>query len=173
MGVDWEKMEREYVTGNICYRELIDKYGLPRTTLGRQGKKNGWVAKREVWRSRVNEKAQARCGERAAQRESQRLGRLMEASEKLDELLNRICDALIDPDAETAVRGVVSLASALKTAVDVKRDLYESMPIGNRRRLDLAQQKLELEKRRTEGAGKEKDAVIRVEMEEGLEEMAE
>jgi hypothetical protein len=47
MAADWAKIEAEYITTNLSYRELADKYGLDQATVSRKGKTLDWVGKRQ------------------------------------------------------------------------------------------------------------------------------
>ncbi len=40
---DWNKIRTEYITNNISYRKLCEKYDIPFTTLQCRARKEGWV----------------------------------------------------------------------------------------------------------------------------------
>ena len=45
--VDWLKIKTEYITDpSATYRNLSEKYGVPKTNLERRAKKEGWVSLR-------------------------------------------------------------------------------------------------------------------------------
>ena len=54
--VDWKKLKLEYVTTNISYRKLADKYGVPKTTIDHQAKKGKWSEERRRFRANVETK---------------------------------------------------------------------------------------------------------------------
>ena len=51
--LDWERIENEYVTGQVSYRDLADRYQVSKKQVERQGKAGGWVEKRRVFRGKV------------------------------------------------------------------------------------------------------------------------
>lgn len=62
MGLDWHKIETEYVTTRISQRQLAEKYGVTQSTIYAHSKADGWVKKREEYlvstKSMVVQKAQ-------------------------------------------------------------------------------------------------------------------
>lgn len=40
---DWNKIRTEYITGNVSYRKLCEKYDIPFTTLQYRARKEGWT----------------------------------------------------------------------------------------------------------------------------------
>lgn len=52
--VDWLKIKTEYITNpNASYRNLSEKYGVPKTNLERRAKNEGWVALRRQREDKV------------------------------------------------------------------------------------------------------------------------
>jgi len=47
--VDWEKIEQEYITQGLSYRELAKKYGVSPRAVAHQAAKREWVRKREAY----------------------------------------------------------------------------------------------------------------------------
>lgn len=47
MNYDYPTIEAEYMTSNVSINELSRKHGVPKGTLQRHARVNGWVAKRE------------------------------------------------------------------------------------------------------------------------------
>jgi len=56
MKLDREKIEREYVTTNISYRRLAEKYETNFNTIKILGKKYNWVEKRKKYNSKLTQK---------------------------------------------------------------------------------------------------------------------
>lgn len=55
--VNWEQIKTEYVTGDISYRKLAEKYGVSRATLQLRAKREEWFNQREKLRAKVMAKA--------------------------------------------------------------------------------------------------------------------
>ena len=68
--LDWERIENEYVTGQVSYRDLADSYQVSKKQVERWGKFEGWVAKRRDFRARTSaeglQKAEEEAGEASA-----------------------------------------------------------------------------------------------------------
>ena len=63
MAFDWNKIETEYVTGNMSYRKLCEKYGISYTALTYQAKNKNWVEKRISFRADLVSKSIEKIGE--------------------------------------------------------------------------------------------------------------
>lgn len=65
--LDWKRIENEYVTGQVSYRGLADRYQVSKKQIERWGKAEGWVAKRRDFRVRTSaqglQKAEAEASE--------------------------------------------------------------------------------------------------------------
>ena len=68
--LDWKRIENEYVTGQISYQVLADKYRVSKKQVERWGKSAGWVAKRRDFRVKTSaeglQKAEAEASEASA-----------------------------------------------------------------------------------------------------------
>ena len=53
MAVDWLKIKSEYVNGNISYRKLAEKHGIPFPTLRDRATGEKWSEQRNKQRERV------------------------------------------------------------------------------------------------------------------------
>lgn len=158
-GVAWETVETDYITNNISLKELAQKYGLPRRTLEDRCKKGGWVAKRKKWRGDVVSGA---C-RKARARESERLANIILLSDRLEELLGQLTEDIRDApgivrEGKAPGREMNNLAQAIKTALEIKRDIYSLPNWTDDQRVKLAREKLRREEEREkarERAGKE------------------
>ena len=56
MAADWQKIKLEYVTTDIGYRALAEKYGIPITTLAERGCSEKWVDLRKQFRDETQTK---------------------------------------------------------------------------------------------------------------------
>lgn len=53
MAVDWLKIKTEYINGDISYRKLSEKYGVPLRTIAKHAKDENWQHKKEQARNRL------------------------------------------------------------------------------------------------------------------------
>ena len=157
-------IETAYVTGDESYRQLAARYGISRGYLAMLGHDNGWVDKRKQYRAGVVSKA---IGKRARV-ESDRLARLMTASDKAAEHIEQLFDdpqqfnrhivqvtdetgatvpmeQIYDKRDSLALRSAVS---ALKELTAVIRDLYRLPTLREEQAQEIAVQRLELDRQR-------------------------
>ena len=68
--LDWKRIENEYVTGQVSYQDLADRYQVSKKQVERWGKSAGWVAKRHDFRVKTSvqglQKAEAEASEASA-----------------------------------------------------------------------------------------------------------
>ena len=57
MNPDWTNIETEYVTGNISLGDIVKKYKVSKYAACLHSKQNGWVKKREEYRTELKAKA--------------------------------------------------------------------------------------------------------------------
>lgn len=135
--INYKKLETEYISTRISYRQLAKKHNLSERQIARYGKEHGWVEKRQQFVGKVAAKTQSAL----IQSETDKLLAICSA---VDFLKDTVADALSDPqqlytrvwfDAETGtateyttskidVSAVKSLAGALKDLASVVRDVY-------------------------------------------------
>lgn len=149
---DWKKIQREYVTGSVSYGTLAKKYGVSKGRLGNVAWKGKWVQKRSEYREQMNNKTlQALSNEAAVAEEVNHFLTVQKAAEKgalmclvvmedLDKYRNR--KGRIDP------QDLRNLMAALKDAQHIIRTAYDIPTRVEMANLDIARQKLELEKQK-------------------------
>ena len=54
---DWERIKAEYITGEMSYRDLADKYGVTVNAVHHHATPGGWYKERMAYRKRVAKKA--------------------------------------------------------------------------------------------------------------------
>ncbi len=64
MAVDWLKIKTEYINGNISYRKLAEKYGIPFPTLRDRATGEKWSDQRNKHRERVVTKTEQKAEEK-------------------------------------------------------------------------------------------------------------
>lgn len=163
----WHEAMVEYITTGASYDQLADKYGIRKSSLSRRGKVENWYEKRKLSRAMAADTVLSE----AQEMETDRLRKLLHASDKLDIMLEGITQALEDrPDIIlTDLRGIADIAKALKTAVEIKRNLY-GLPTKQQAetmRINLEKLKIEKDKAQREKQADESDKDVHVVIEGG------
>ena len=81
--VNWEKIKTEYITTDISHRKLASKYSVPLSNIQRRSKAENWVDCRSQYKAKVTSKTL----EKSANRESNRLAKLMDVTSKAIDVL--------------------------------------------------------------------------------------
>lgn len=108
--MDWKKIKAEYIAGGTSYRKLVEKYGVPFTTLVRIAQKENWVGLRE----QAQHKAETKLVDVVSTKEANRADKIINAA---DQILDRICAILPLVENPTGLR---DLTTALKNLRDIK-----------------------------------------------------
>lgn len=88
--MDWQEVKTEYVTTDTSYRKLAKKYGVSATAVANKAKAENWVSLREQFLS----DSFTKTVKKIKQKESDRMSRIMAASDKLLEKIERAIDEL-------------------------------------------------------------------------------
>ena len=107
----WSDIRSEYVTTNISYRQLSDKYGIAMSALRYRAKQGKWVEKRAQFRHKTDTKKD----DIAVNAEVRRYEKLVSVS---NVALNRIEKMLQKPDIDE--RGVRALMASLKDIKEIQ-----------------------------------------------------
>ena len=151
---DWQKIRAEYITTDISYRKLADKYGLDQATVARRAKKEDWVSKRQ----HHADKTQAKILNADTKNKADRVGRLMTVADKL---LKKV-ELAVDQE------GPIS-AGAIKNLSDALKNIRETQMI--RSELDIREQEARITKLQKEVQREDNQKEpIRVIIDEGLTE---
>ena len=118
LNLDREQIKYEYAVGNLTTRQIADKYASSRSTVLKRCQSDHWEAARTEYKKEMYENAM----KDAAKEAGNKLFALMEASDKLDLMIAKICD-LLDNESLT-VRELKDLTSTIKDAIVIKRDLW-------------------------------------------------
>ena len=89
---NWIKIEKEYVTTEASLRQLAAKYGVGMSSMNRHSRERGWVAKRKAHENAIADKVGARLASAEADEQSDRALRVMQVSDKLLDLCEKMCD---------------------------------------------------------------------------------
>lgn len=105
--VDWTKVKTEYITTDISYRKLAQKHGISPTSVYARGGREGWVAEREQYRSKV----EAKTLNVASASQASKAVRLQTVTDKLLAKVESILDgqtpARLDCQAMKHISGVL------------------------------------------------------------------
>ena len=158
---DFKKIKAEYIKGGTSYRKLAKKYGVPLTTLERKAKNEKWTELRR----QTERKAEAIIVENEANRQAERMNRLLAVSDKLLEAVEKAVDGFVSED-------LVFDKSVLKSLSGAIRDIKEIQSIKSA--LDIEEQKARISKLQKEAEKEdESDKNIEVVLSSELEEYSE
>lgn len=166
MRTDWQKIESDYMAGNLSYAAIAQKYGVSPRQVAEHGRKNDWPKKRQEYRSKVA----SRAAQKSIYKKSERVARrLAEVDEAAGLLLTQMLEALrSDPDMlhrHRKARGEArlemlngenaqSLARTLETLAAVIRDANDKPSKAEAAKIRDMQQRLKLDKQKQESAAK-------------------
>lgn len=88
--MDWQEVKTEYVTTDTSYRKLAKKYGVSSTAICNRAKTEDWISLREQF---LNEEF-TETVKKIQKKESDRMARIMDASDRLLEKIERAIDEL-------------------------------------------------------------------------------
>ena len=88
--MDWQEVKTEYVTTDTSYRKLAKKYKVSATAIANKAKAENWVSLREQFLNDSFTKTVRKIKEK----ESDRMSRIMDASDKLLEKIERAIEEL-------------------------------------------------------------------------------
>ena len=108
---DWQKIKTEYITTDISYRKLAEKYGLDQATIARKAKKEDWVSKRQ----HHADKTQAKILSADTKNKANRAERLMTVADKL---LKKV-ELAVDQEGPISAGAIKNLSDALKNIKEV------------------------------------------------------
>lgn len=186
---DWEKLKTEYVTTNISLKKLADKYGIRVSTVNDKSRHEGWVAAKKSYQSKVVDRAINKAIAKQANALAKELDVCDKISDVLQRALgdaeqfNRHIvqneyvaengDLVRVTEEQTLnkidTRALKEVASTLKLVEEMKRSMMsiQTMEQHNRelrekRKLQIEEEHLELEKRKSEQTKVDKDISISI-----------
>lgn len=166
--LDWKAIKTEYITTSISQRKLAKKHSVSISTLRRNAQKQGWFDAKKKYQSRVVQKAV----QKIETKESDLLARELSVANKITGVLERTFndanqfqrhivqtkekrnDGDTVWEAKEIIFGKVD-TQALKQAADalqvvekIKRSILHILTETERTQLEMAREKLELEKQK-------------------------
>ena len=114
--MDWEKIKQEYITSNLSYRKLADKYEAPLSSLMARGSREGWVQLREQFRS----KTIAKTIEKGSDVQSKLAVSVTGAADRLLSEINKLINGFTNTGKTMSETTIKTLTGALKDIKAIK-----------------------------------------------------
>lgn len=176
--VDYSKLKIEYITGDISYQALADKYGIARATLSKKATKEGWHKEKVKHNENVVKKAVRKAENEQAKVFAKELVTLGKITKVLDKALDDAeqfqryvvqkkekYDVPVKEDGKFIIekqwnetetfdkvdtKSLKEVAETLKLVEQMKRSMQGILSIDQQKSLEMQAQRLELEKRRVD-----------------------
>ena len=149
--VDYSKLKREYLKGNISYRELAKKYGVPFGTLRKVAAKEQWTQ----LRAQARAKADTKIIDAISDKEAQKAADIEDVANKLLGKISELMDTMV-----VDTQSFKQLTSALKDLKDIK---------GYKSAIDLKEQEARIRNLERQAEAEQGDNEIKVILEGSLE----
>jgi hypothetical protein len=154
----WEELKAEYVTGNMSYRELSEKYKISHSLIMKRAAKEKWTTARKKNGRKVIEKLTNKVNNEKVNK----LATIAESADKMADTIHRVMDDtdqffrrtnlagedIVSKKADT--KAMKELASAMKDLTSVLRNVYNIPTEAESISLQIARERLEIEKRNSE-----------------------
>ena len=114
--MDWNKLKREYIQGNTSYRKLVEKYGVPLTTLKTRAAKEHWVELRDQARA----KADTKIVESEANNQAERMKRLLTVTDRLLDAVEKAVNEFNTEELTLDKSALKSLSGAIKDIKEIQ-----------------------------------------------------
>ena len=110
---DWLKIKTEYITTDISYRKLAEKYGMRYATIQARGQQEGWQVLRDQFRSKTVSKTIDKLSEKKA-KQAAKVGDLA------DKLLIKLEKAIDELDLKVTTHKIKTERANQETTVEFK-----------------------------------------------------
>lgn len=174
---DWNKIKAEYITTSISYRKLADKWGVSFRTLADHATKEHWAEERNNYRNSVAKQTVQKIASRTSTSNANKLVRLQQAADSMSEV---IADIFNDTEqfkrhiittglgmGETKVecrvedkfdtKAIKDLTGALKDLAIVMRSVYDLPTAQEKSAMDIAAERLALDKSKADSGMNDDD----------------
>lgn len=174
--LDWAKIKSEYVSSDMSQADVIKKYGVSGTTVKKHCKEEHWVRDRKKYRERVTNRAIRK----QADREGNRLAKIIETSRVL---ADRVATAARDPEqfnlwlCETStpegmreteervmrkvdMKSINEAIKIMQAAEKLERSINNILTLQEEQQLQIAREKWEAEKKQMATEHQKEDLVI-------------
>lgn len=168
--LDWAAIKTEYITSKISYRKLAENWGVSFSTLSQRAMREGWKEERDNLNNRIVTKAVQKVENRKSSENANHMLKLRNAADHISEIIEKVFD-----DTEQFYRHIVTegigmgaskveerkfekvdtraikdLTGAMKDLAVVMRNLYELPTKQERAAMNIAAERLKLEKAKAE-----------------------
>lgn len=166
MKVNWSKAKTAYVTSNKSYKDIAKQYKVAPSVVSKKGKEDGWVEARNAYRAQLSQKSIDASQEMELDRLRSLQNSAMKMCERLEKTLNDENELYMHAGVEGKGDGlsvitekrlqsvdagkVRNLCSALQTMTNTMRNLFEIQTRAQQQQLEMAREKLQLDKQRAE-----------------------
>lgn len=186
MKVNWSKAKTAYVTSNKSYKDIAKQYKVAPSVVSKKGKEDGWVEARNEYRAKLAKKSIDASQEMEIDRLRSLQNSAMKMCERLEKTLNDENELYMHAGVEGKGDGlsvitekrlqsvdagkVRNLCSALQTMTNTMRNLFEIQTKAQQQQLELAREKMQLERERADRDAKNnEDTVYTVEYAQDME----
>jgi len=153
---DWKKIKAEYVSTDVSYRKLAEKYSVSPSTLYHRFKREKWADLRK----QKNSNFDAKIVESVASQDAKRVVNIQTVA---DVLLQKIEDGVLDGSLIIDSQSIRQITASLKDLRDIK---------GCKSELDMQEQIARIDKLRKEAQIEQANKDIRVVIESELDDFA-
>ena len=158
----WDELKTEYVTTDISYNQLADKYKISRNTVRNRGVREKWFDAKKTFVSEKVAKTAEKFKEKVSEEKANKLFSIAESADKMADTIHRVMDDtdqffrrtnlagedIVSKKADT--KAMKELASAMKDLTSVLRNVYNIPTEAEQVSLQLARERLEIEKKNAE-----------------------
>ena len=155
MSLDWKKVKREYVTGDLSYNKLAKKYGVSLALIGRVGSHDHWVDERKRYREQINNKALTKISTVLAEKRAEdEVNHFLTLQTAITKGTDKVLDIIDDIEKYTDRNGNIDpyilrcLIQSLKDAHSVLRSAYDIPTKVELANLEIARQRLDIERQK-------------------------
>ena len=126
MAVDWTAIETEYITTQMSYRKLAEKYNVSRDLVSDHGKDGGWVEKRRQFSA----KTMAKTIEQSSRKKADQMARIDRVTDRLLEKLEKAVEELeIHLVTNTRKEKVIEYNNSQRPDKPTKETIHENEEI--------------------------------------------
>ena len=153
--LNWKEIKTDYITSDLSYRQLAQKYSVSFSTLSKYAAKHNWPTYRKNHRDKVVTAAVKKIGTK----EVNRLAKVAQASDRLAKSIaevTRQTSMLEREEGKPDTKAIRDLTASLRDLTAVIRDVYDIPTLKESRAYDMALQRLQIDLARA-GNGENED----------------
>lgn len=173
MAVNWTKAKTAYVTGEMSYREIAKRFKVAPSEVSKRGKSEGWVQARNEYREQLAQKSIEASQEMEINRLRSLQQSAMKMCERLEKAINDENELYMHVGMEGKGEGrsvmtekrmqsiddqkMRNFCQSLQTMTNAMRNLFEIQTKAQQQQLELAREKMQLERERAERDARENE----------------